>query len=370
MQQAVKQGKRACGGLAGTVLAACLLATAAQTAGAQAQVFDPGAHKGPRNGVQNEVAVLGTAHLAGLPETFDPAALDALIERLAAWQPRAIAIESVSGQQCEMLRRYPSRYALTVNDYCPDVSAAEKATGLDVAAANAAAEAQLANWPAQPTAAQRRRLAATFLAAGERDSALVQWLHLPVAERHADDGLNAELVTALEALRTSRNENTVLSAALAVRLGHQRLWPMDDHSSDRYGADVKAYVAAIRKAWDNPATKSRGAMFDGIEAQLDTADKVMTLYRGYNAPGLAQVAYESDYGAALEEPSAQGYGRMYVTSWETRNLRMAANIRDLMGATPGMRTLVIVGASHKAYLDAYLGQMHDVRVVDVQPLLK
>jgi hypothetical protein len=35
-----------------------------------------------------------------------------------------------------------------------------------------------------------------------------------------------------------------------------------------------------------------------------------------------------------------------------------------------MRTLVIVGASHKAYLDAYLEQMHDVRIADVQPLLK
>jgi hypothetical protein len=73
---------------------------------------------------------------------------------------------------------------------------------------------------------------------------------------------------------------------------------------------------------------------------------------------------------ALEEPSPQGYGRLYVTSWETRNLRMAANIRNLMGPTPGMRTLVLVGASHKAYLDAYLDQMHDVRIIDVQTLLK
>jgi len=38
--------------------------------------------------------------------------------------------------------------------------------------------------------------------------------------------------------------------------------------------------------------------------------------------------------------------------------------------TPGTRLLVIVGASHKGYLEAYLHQMHDVRVVDTAPLLR
>ena len=351
------------------VLICALLAAATQAEAGQAQPFVPGAHKGPRHGTQNEVAVLATAHLAGLPKAFDPSALAPLLDRLAAWQPQAIAVETVSGQQCDMLRRYPARYALTVSDYCPDVSAAAKATGLDVAAATAAAEGMLVNWPAQPSAAQRRELAATFLAAGEHDSALVQWLHLPAPERRAEGSLNQELVEALEALRSSRNENTLIAAQLAVRLGHQRLWPMDDHSADRYGPDPKAYVKAIRKAWDNPASKQRAALYSSLESQLDTPEKALAMYRRDNGPDVAPVAFESDYGAALEEPSPEGYGRMYVTSSETRNLRMAANIRDLMGPNPGMRTLVLVGASHKAYLDAYLEQMHDVRIVDVQQAL-
>lgn len=361
----MQQGMLGRGVLIGTLLAGWMLAETAQ-----AQTFDPGAHKGPQQGVQNEVAVLGTSHLSGMPETFDPSTLEALIDRLATWRPQAISIEVVSGQQCDMLRRYPSRYALTVNDYCPDLSAAATATGLDVASANAAAEAMLATWPAHPTAAQRRELAALFLAAGEQDSALVQWLRLPATERHAGERLNQELVGVLEALRVTRNETTLVAAPLAARLGHERLWSTDDHSADQYGPEPKAYAAAIRKAWDNPATQRRKAMFRDQEARIDTPEKLLAMYRRDNAPDLASIAFESDYGAALEEPSPQGYGRLYVTSWETRNLRMAANIRDLMGPTPGMRTLVIVGASHKAYLDAYLDQMHDVRIVDVQALLK
>jgi pheromone shutdown protein TraB len=49
---------------------------------------------------------------------------------------------------------------------------------------------------------------------------------------------------------------------------------------------------------------------------------------------------------------------------------MASNIRDAMTARPGMRMLVVVGASHKAYLEAYLDQMHDVRIVSTDRVLR
>jgi hypothetical protein len=48
-----------------------------------------------------------------------------------------------------------------------------------------------------------------------------------------------------------------------------------------------------------------------------------------------------------------------------------AMYRALNGSEePGMRLLVIVGSSHKGYLDAYLDQMHDVRIADVAPVLR
>lgn len=351
-------------------IAAAVAAAVLATGTAAAQRFDPGAHKGPRRGVQNEVAVLGTTHLSSMPETFDPTTLGALIDRLAAWRPRAIAVESLSGLQCDTLRRYPSRYAESVSTYCPDVSAAAAATGMDVPAANAAAEAMLAAWPAAPTPAQRRRLAALFLAGGEEDSALVQWLRLAPGDRTAGDGLTDPLAKRLERLRARRNETTLIAAPLAARLGHERVWPMDDHSADRPDTDAKAYGAAISRAWDNPATKRRIAISQAMEANVDTPDRLLALYRRYNAPDMGRLAYTSDFGAALEEPSPQGFGRGYVAYWEVRNLRMAANIRDLMATTPGMRTLVIVGASHKPYLDAYLDRMHDVRIADTVRMLR
>ncbi|WP_375428075.1 DUF5694 domain-containing protein [uncultured Sphingomonas sp.] len=336
--------------------------------------FRPETLKGPPVGLPNQVLVLGTSHLSGLPETFTPIMLSPLLDRLASWRPTAIATENLSGLQCDGLRRYPARYAGTVQAYCPDPAPAGHATGLDVPAANAEAERLLAAWPAAPSPAQRRHLAAIFLAAGEPGSALVQWLRLSPAERRAGDGLNDELVVALAQAKDRRNETNLVSAVLAARLGLERLWSVDDHSADTADgvdpAERKAAADAIARAWDNPATHARQAESAMLEKDLMQPDGILKMYRAYNAPSAPALAYQSDFGAALVEPSSQRFGRQYVGYWETRNLRMAANIRDVLGRYPGMRLLAIVGASHKGYYEAYLNQMHDVQLVDADAVLR
>jgi hypothetical protein len=361
-----------------TRLTGLLLAAMLYAAGAHAEeprdVFDPSTLKGPAKGAPNEVMVLGTAHLAGLPAAFRPENLSLVNERLLAWKPRIIAIESRSGPQCAFLRQYPERYAGTVKSYCAwDPAPARAATGLDVPAATAEIDRLLAHWPANPTPSQRRHLAAVFLAGGEPVSAVVQWLRLPAAERHAGDGLDAGLAAVLDKRdggRGARGEDMQIAAPLAARLGLERVMAMDDHTADAPDADPKAYGAAIQKAWDNPVNARRRQADERLNGRVGDSEGVLALYRSLNDPGMARVIYDSDFGAALEEGSPGQYGRGYVAWWETRNLRMAANIREAIGNLPGQRTLVIVGASHKWYLEAYLNQMHDVRIVSTDAVLR
>lgn len=336
--------------------------------------FRPETLKGPPAGAPNEVMVLGSMHLSGAPATFQPSMLVPLLDRLATWKPTAIATENLSGLQCDALRRYPARYAKTVETYCPDMSTAVQATGLDIPAANAEAERLLAAWPAQPTPAARRHLAAVFMAAGERYSALVQWLRLPRAERHAGDGLSDELVADLAKLEMRKNESGLIGSALAARLGLERVWSVDDHSADS-GDDPdpvtrKAYGDALMKAWDNPTTHARQAEDKQLNGGLINSDGVLAAYRALNAPTLPIRAFNSDFGAALRESSPQQFGRGYVGYWETRNLRMVSNIRDILTQHPGTKLLAIVGAYHRGYYEAYLNQIHDVQLVDSNSVLK
>ncbi|WP_447751834.1 DUF5694 domain-containing protein [Sphingopyxis fribergensis] len=333
--------------------------------------FDPGQLKANVAGPPGELLVLGTPHLSGLPESFDAKNLEPLLERLAGWKPAIITIEGLSGTDCELLIRYKPIYAGAA-DYCWDPAAAQKIVGLDMVAATIEADTLLGAWPANPTPVNRRRLAALFLAGGEPASALVQWLRLPAGERRAGDSLDETLVAELEKLRTRRNENFLIGAALAARLGLERVYAIDDHSSDGVTASLDkdpGYSAAMQRIWETPRLKDRIATEKALEAKLD-GEGVMELYRFYNRPETMRLAFDTDFGAALADTSPQQYGRRYTGWWETRNLRMVANIRAAMAVRPGARTLTIVGASHKGYFEAYLNLMHDVRLVDAATLLK
>lgn len=321
-------------------------------------------------GRPNQVLVLGSPHLSTLPASFRPDMVAPLLARLVAWWPTAVASENISGLNCDAMRRQRARMADAVEAYCYDPSTAGRVTGLDVPAAYAEAERMLANWPAAPSPAQRRRLALVFLAAGEPASATVQWLRLPPAERRADGDLTETLARDLTARMLSKSETELVAAQLAAQAGLERVWSVDDQSFVGAGMDDKDYGPAIERAWDNPATHARSVADKRLYADIGQSDGLLNLYRAFNAPAFAAQKYRSDWGAALTEPSTKAYGRRYVAYWETRNLRMVANIREVLGQAPGTRLVAIVGASHKAYYEAYLHQMRDVALVDTSRILR
>lgn len=349
-------------------LVACLSGTA-MAQGAYRPSFQPDRLTDRAPGPPNAVLVLGSPHLSGLPDSFRPAMVEPLVSRLVSWRPTAVASENISGLQCDALRRQP-HFADTVAAYCYDPAEACKATGLDVAAANAAVEQTLANWPKTPGPADRRRLAALLLAAGEPVSAAVQWLRLPLPERRAEAALTPALAAWLDGRIGRKNESYLVAAQLAARAGLERVWSVDDQSFAWEPSDSAAYGAALSRAWDNPANAERRASDAALDTRLGTPDGLVSIYRAFNAPAVAMQAYRSDWGAALAEPSPQQFGRRYVAYWETRNLRMVANIREVLGRDPGTRLIAIVGASHKGYYEAYLNQMRDVTLVDAMPLLR
>ena len=313
------------------------------------------------------VLVLGTKHLRGMPEGFDQSSLDGLLDRLAAFRPDIITVESLPGEECDLVARYPDKYG---DDFCASTEAAREATGLGIPAAIAEVDRLLETWPARPTAAQRRQLAALFLAAGDRASAYVQWLQLPEAERRAGDGLDAALVALLRTVETTNNETYQIAARLAARLGQQRVHPIDNHTGDNIDIDedeVQAFGQALRDAWG--AGRAELNEREKREQALSQAEDLLPLYRFINDPEHLRVLAEVNVHATMSADSADGYPRIWVGGWEVRNLRMVANIRKTFHDDPDARVLSIVGASHKPWFDEWLGQLQGVEIVDALEVL-
>lgn len=317
-------------------------------------------------GPRTQMLVLGTVHLSELPAGFNPAALNGVRERLAAFKPDIITIEALPGEECELALRFAAKYGA---DYCAPTDAAKAATGLDIPAAQSEVNKTLKAWPAEPTPTQRRRLAALFLAANDRSSAYVQWLQLPEAERKADAQLDAALVALLEKIATRNNENYQLAAQLAARLGLQRVYAVDNHSGDNIEVpDDKAFGKQLEAAW-NAGRKELDAR-EKQESVLKRAGDLLPLYRFINDPEHLRILADVNVGATMRAKSAQHYPQIWVAGWEIRNLRMVANIRETFRERPGARVLTIVGASHKPWFDTWLGQLQGVDIVDVAGVLK
>ncbi|MBB3845296.1 DUF5694 domain-containing protein [Xanthomonas arboricola] len=320
---------------------------------------------------RTQVLVLGSVHLSQLPKGIDigAARLQPLMDRLAAYAPTIITTEDLSGETCDLMRRHPAVYLPEdTTTYCPDTSEAARATGLDVPTALGQVRAALRSLPSAPTPAQRRHLAALFLASGEPPSALVQWLQLAPAEQRSGDGLDAALVARLRSMEQRPNESYQIAARLAARLGLQRIHPADDHTGDNVDlGDPAAYGKAIQAAWDKAAPRAR-AMRER-EDQLASQGKLLELYRAINLPASQQLAIAVDFRAALSEGSPQRYGYRYMSGWEIRNLRMVSNVRASFADQPGARVLAVVGAMHKPWFDNWLGQLQGVDIVDAAQVL-
>jgi hypothetical protein len=317
-------------------------------------------------GPRAQVLVLGTMHLNAMPKEFDPKALDPVLDKLAAFKPDIITIESLSGEECDMAARNPAVYG---EDYCSSTEAAKKATGLEIPGAIVEVSKTLKAWPAQPTPAQRRRLASLLLAANDRSSAYVQWLQLPMAERRTGDGLDDALVAMLKKAESSNNENYQIAAKLAARLGLQRVHAVDNHTGDNTDVpDIKAFGEAIQAAWNSDRAALDAA--EKADEALSKQRNLLPLYQRMNHPQNLQMLAESNISTAMRFPSAEHYPQIWVAGWETRNLRMVANIRAAFRERPGARVLSIVGASHKPWFDSWLGQLSGVDIVDAEQVLK
>lgn len=339
-----------------------------------AQAVEPGIDfsgvQEPLGGEPTQVLVLGTSHLNQLPEgALNPGDLDLVLERLEAFAPDIIAVESIGGRGCDELRRYAPLYEGVADTYCRDPQPALDVLGMSQPEAYMAARTRLHEFPRSASVSERRSLALLLMGAGEPWSAALQWAQLDEDDRIAADGLTEELAGMLDRMVASRNENGVLAVALGARLGLDHLATMDDHTADSIYAYAPGTLGeTIQSVWaqSNPAVDG---VFAEARTYLGSPERVLAGYRFLNSPRYQRATIDADFGLAAATPDHDAVARQYVSWYQTRNLRMVANIVEAAGNEPGARVLVIVGASHKAYFDAYLDQMHDWELISVDAVL-
>lgn len=349
--------------------------TPAPSEPAQSTLHPPTPSKAVIAGPRSQILVLGTTHLGGKKESFDPKAMNLLLAKLEAWKPDRIAIERHSGLQCDLFLKHKELFGGESFTNCLDTASAREATGLDVLAATLKLEEQGPIDPKSLDPRSQKERIAQYMAAGEHISAFVHWLHLKPEDQVPEATLNAAMIAQLKKIEARHSEDTVLAAELARRLGHDRVFQVDDATYRRpLIPHVTDITKAQRRIWAKASNTPEGQEREQAIAQWETIYQspqgIVDFYKMLNEPRQERVIFLSDFGAALQDAEDKHYGRYYVAGWETRNLRMVANLREIMIDKPGVKVLTIVGQSHKFYYENYLRQMHDIEIVDANAILQ
>lgn len=294
-----------------------------------------------------EVLVVGVAHLdAAVPST----ALARGLGILERWAPDVVAVERVPGHLVVQYEQRGGPFA----DF--PVSGAPEARR---AAATVTSDRPWDVWQARRIATDQRRSLVDrtrgwLLAREPSNALLLTW---------QDAQLPAAAAEALADLAASPSEVIRVGVALARALGHSEVVHFDDHT----GVSLLEHLPAD---WSGMVEAFQTAVISQIDPPpgVSTADPdTWMVWEKTATPAFRHWAEEVESRAmAMAEGENAAVLRARHGQWRSRNLAMAARLREATMTIPGGRLVAIVGSSHERPLRAALSlDQHDLVLTDI-----
>jgi len=330
------------------------------------------------DGEATEVFVLGTAHLSGVADQFEPSMVDSLITVLDAFGPDAIGIEGRSGRQIAAMERWGGRFDEVLDRYAGTSlhhgNLIREQADWTWSESNQRADSLLTLARSDTTelgAEQRLTLIHNLLGAYRLPTAALQWKHLAPEARSSQGVLPDTTAEDLNKRLTAANETYSIGMRLAHKRGHQRLYPIDDQTEKDLAGETgqtvfEALGDSLGQEFDTHPIFQRA---DSLQKAGLREGNLLPYYRYVNQEKVGRANVDLQWRTMLEVSLPDNAGRRWLALWETRNLHSVGHIQRMVSQHPGEKVLVIVGSSHKPFYDTYLRQMMGVKVVGAEEVL-
>ena len=322
----------------------------------------------------SKILVLGSKHLSRIDDSVEPEMLDSLLELLEEFDPSLIGVEKMSPdliaamkvwgggheQVLEMMAGRTIRLGRMMQSYLEinQREAANRAGSLSEKVKAGAKE-------------YRGELIGYQIASYDLYNAILQWTYLREMQNENLVKLPDEVVDELDELAKNANEIMSIGVRLAVEQELDELALIDDHTEK---GDFIEYEPKYREQLQGNREYEKMLQSDAflkgdaiLEESLDEGD-LLPHFLYMNSFEFQKGNVHSQWGMHYRVEFDDNLGRARVALWEARNLKMAAHIRQKSALHAGENILIIVGASHKPYLDAYLKELPDVELLHLNEL--
>jgi hypothetical protein len=326
---------------------------------------------------RTQVLVLGSQHLRRI-DALNRATLDPLLDALEEWGPAAIGVEVLPPQVIATMEAL-SAYGPALEAFATEQLAAGRLArdylGIAWSEAIRVADSlyvELEAAPPERRRAVRQQLVPVLLAAYDFDNAALQWTYSAGADGRPSLELPDTLRMFLENRLEAPSETSAIGLALARRLGLARVHPIDDHLETDLFLAIADDLSSELQGNDAYRALAESGELEKSEHELreaHAAGDLLPFYLALNAPEALARDVDLEWRFFFRTGLPSGLDRYRVALWEVRNLAMASHVRRMTAPIPGERALVIVGASHKPFLDADLSCGMDLEIVHLQDIV-
>jgi hypothetical protein len=315
-----------------------------------------------------------------LGESFSPSLLAPLLAALERYDPDVIGVESMPPRVIADMERNGVVYGPVLDQFAADhlawghrsqelldlsrTDAEEKSVALQ--------QALSAGENRSDADSIRAELGLHLLAAYDLNSALLQFASLPEPARSANSVIPNDVTEFLAGRLREPNEIVSIGIELARRIGLPKIESIDDHQDKDLFLAIAP--ALMRELQDHElyASVAGSHFYTDSQARLEAAvgqGDLLPYYLYMNSSNYLTKDVDTQWNLFLRTKLDSGLDRSRLALWDVRNLNIASHIRRATALRPGKRMLVIIGASHKPFLESYLGRMADVNLIQLKDIV-
>ncbi|SED19170.1 hypothetical protein SAMN04489761_4569 [Tenacibaculum sp. MAR_2009_124] len=318
---------------------------------------------------KTEILILGTTHLHHM-KNFKESMLTNVIEKLDKFDFDVICVEKMSG---ELLNDIASRKDKAFdgitkgsfgNRYLTVADTVQKVKGITFLEAKRSLETQ--KNIEELSSKERKKILFNYLAVTDLPSAVLQYRYIKDKSVFETD-FEKYIVDLIKREGSGNSEYYSLAASLAKLENIHKLEPIDNFQDESlllkyypgFMDDFKKQSKLFQNMDKLPVfVKSKRLTQEGV-----ATNDLSGLYAFVNSDEFKKQDYDAQWGIWHTTNFESGSDRARHALWEMRNLQITGNIMKVAALNPGKRILVIIGASHGGFLEKYLKQIRDVKVL-------
>lgn len=217
------------------------------------------------------------------------------------------------------------------------------------------------------TVGERKALFYNYLAMTDIPSAALQYQYIKDRNELFSSDFDKYLILQIKKEINTNSEFYALALPLAFHQKQNRIEPINDFQDEalllkyfpNFSQDCKNHSEKLSAISQMQVYKT---MAELNEQGINDND-LSALYSFMNSKEYMTQDYDAQWKIWLETNFSSKADRARFSLWEMRNLQIAANILNVVSRHSGEKIIVIIGASHKSFLEKYLSQMENIELL-------